>query len=87
LNLSETNLDAARLSQMATQVGIDAPTFNSCYESEKYKNLVDVHADDAWMAGANGTPYTLVVGPNGEVKAVHGAVSFETLEEEILKLL
>ncbi len=87
LNLSETKLDAARLSQMATQVGIDAPTFNSCYESEKYKNLVDVHSDDAWMAGANGTPYTLVVGPNGEVKAVHGAVSFETLEEEILKLL
>lgn len=84
---SGDTLDLSKLSQYASSVGIDVPTFNRCYESGKYNDLVDAHADDAWMAGANGTPYTLVVGPNGQIKVVPGAVPFETLEEEILKLL
>ncbi len=84
---SGDTLDLTKLSQYATSVGVDVPTFNSCYNNERYLDKINAHIEDAQKAGAQGTPHNLIIGPSGQVVALPGAVPFETVESEILKML
>lgn len=84
---SNDSLDLSKLPSYAVQAGVDVPTFNTCYKTEKYSQKVDEDIADAMSAGAQGTPYTLLFNSKGEVIPISGALNFASLEEEIQNAL
>lgn len=78
------NLSAVFFKSLASQLGLDGNKFNSCLDSQKYKDEVQKDYNDAVAAGVKGTPTTFVNG-----KLISGAVPYETIKaliEEALKL-
>lgn len=83
---SNNNLDPAQLPQIAEDVGINRKKFEKCLDSGKYSKKVQDQANDAILAGAQGTPYSVIVVGNQKI-SVSGAQPFEafkTIIDEVL---
>ncbi len=76
------NLSSAFLKSLAVELNLDSAKFNSCLDSQKYKEEIQKDYNDGVAAGVRGTPTTFV---NGE--PVSGAVPYETLKALIEKAL
>jgi len=64
---------------LATAIGLDKQDFESCLNDNRYSEKVDMQttesdALDPQGRGRIGTPFTVVVGPDGEQIAVSGAL-------------
>lgn len=84
---SNDGLDLTKLPDYAKEIGLNVSKFNSCYESKKYADEVNADASDAQKAGARGTPYSIVVGPNGEATPLSGALPVESVSSILDSLL
>jgi protein-disulfide isomerase len=62
---SNDTLDLAQLPVIAENVGLNKAAFTTCIDSGKYAAKVDADYEAGRLAGANGTPYTVLV-VNGE---------------------
>lgn len=80
---SNDGLDLAKLPTYARQVGLNVNQFQQCYDSQKYASAVQEDEASALAAGAQGTPYSVVVGPNGETTVLNGAQPVEEVERAI----
>jgi len=58
---SNNSLDPAELPIIAKDVGLDVVKFNTCLSSGKYANLVQADEQDGINAGAQGTPYNVLI--------------------------
>lgn len=58
---SNDGLDPAELPKIAEFAGLDKTAFISCLNNGKYADLISKAYDEALTAGAQGTPYTIVV--------------------------
>ena len=72
------HLTDTELKQDAVDLGLDAPRFNSCVDSHKYKALVDADQHDGEEAGVNGTPAFFING-----RLVNGAQPYEVFKKVI----
>lgn len=76
---SNDKLDPAELPRIAQYVGLDRVPFEQCLQSGRHAARVAANVADALAAGAPGTPYSVIVAPNGKTYAVVGAQPYETL--------
>ncbi|TSC67568.1 MAG: hypothetical protein CEO19_156 [Parcubacteria group bacterium Gr01-1014_73] len=58
---SNDGLDPAELPKIAEFVGLNKTTFTSCLDNNKYADFVSQAYDEALVAGAQGTPYTVII--------------------------
>jgi len=58
---SNNTLDPAKLPEFAKSVGVDVTKFNTCLASGKYAATVEADLQDGIKAGAQGTPYNVLV--------------------------
>ncbi len=58
---SNNTLDPAKLPIIAKDVGLDVTKFNACLASGKYASTIQAGIDEAVKAGAQGTPYSVIV--------------------------
>ncbi|MEK7108003.1 MAG: DsbA family protein [Patescibacteria group bacterium] len=58
---SNDGLDPTELPKIAEFVGLNKTTFTSCLDNNKYADFVSKSYDEALVAGAQGTPYTVIV--------------------------
>jgi protein-disulfide isomerase len=58
---SNNGLDAAQLPVYAKDAGVDVTKFNACLDSGKMASVVEAQFQDGIKAGAQGTPYTVLV--------------------------
>lgn len=58
---SNDSLDLARLPEIAGGMGLDVEAFNSCLESGRYDEFIENSIEEAFSAGARGTPYSVVI--------------------------
>jgi protein-disulfide isomerase len=58
---SNNGLDLAQLPIIATTIGLNKDTFNSCLASGKYAKKIADSYSEAIALGAQGTPYTLLM--------------------------
>ncbi|MBI1961310.1 MAG: thioredoxin domain-containing protein [Candidatus Sungbacteria bacterium] len=72
------NLD--ELPDVAEYVGLNRADFSTCLDSGKYASKVSDQADQAVAASAQGTPYSVIVTPDGEKIPVNGAVPYSQLK-------
>ncbi|MDX1607816.1 MAG: DsbA family protein [Candidatus Spechtbacterales bacterium] len=67
----------------ASQVGVSSSAFQSCFDSQKYASKVQDHAQQAQAAGGKGTPYSIVIAPNGKTFAINGAQPYASIKSTI----
>lgn len=85
---TNNGLDPAELPKIAAQVGVvNAVQFKSCLDSGKYTKAVADDLADATSAGMRGTPYSVVIGPQGQKLPVNGAVAYESLKATVDSVL
>jgi protein-disulfide isomerase len=74
---SNNRLDLALLPQIAEQTGLDPAKFTACLEGDerggKFAAHIEANRQDATDSGGTGTPYSLVIGPKGEIFPINGA--------------
>lgn len=66
--------------QMAVSAGVDKNKFNECFSAKKFTTKINTQAADAQKAGAQGTPYSVIMAGNYKVP-VNGALPFESVKQ------
>lgn len=84
---SNDSIDLTKLGEYAKQIGLNVSKFQSCYDSQKFASRVARDVTSGEAAGANGTPYTVVIGPDGKTIPVSGAVPFDSLDATVAQFL
>ncbi len=87
---TDANFDSglADVEAIAKQAGVgDIDKFNKCVSDKKYAKDVQDDEQDGAGAGAQGTPYSIIVGPDGETIPINGAQPYENVEAAIKSLL
>lgn len=84
---SNNSLDPAQLPIIASSVGLDVNAFNSCLSSGKYTKEVSDSMNAAIAAGAQGTPYSVIIAKNGKQDTINGAMDYNGVKAKIDALL
>jgi protein-disulfide isomerase len=63
----QSNLGTARYLAEAQKAGVDMAQYLSCVSSKKYDKKLDEQSAEGQVAGASGTPYTVVYGHGAQV--------------------
>jgi protein-disulfide isomerase len=84
---SNNSLDPAQLPLIAQNLGLDLSAFNNCLSSGTH--TADIQADvvAAGKAGANGTPYSVIITKDGQKIPIDGAEPIDQVESTINGLL
>lgn len=84
---SNDQLDLALLPKIAGEVGLDKMRFESCLAGDmrggKYKELIEADYKDAVSSGGTGTPFNIIISPNGKKTVVVGAQPYDAIKEVI----
>ncbi len=84
---SNDRLDLALLPQIAEDIGLDRGRFEVCLEGDarggKYADHIESDLQDATASGGVGTPFTLVIAPNGKVLPINGAQPYAAVKSLI----
>ena len=81
--LSNNQIDLAVLPELAKEIGLDRSKFESCLGSGKFDRRVQDDYENAVETGGNGTPWTIVIAPNGKKFPIKGAQSYFTVKSII----
>lgn len=84
---NQTNLTAQFFKDTAKKLGLNASKFDSCVSSRKYKTRVENDIASGNAAGVQGTPHSIVIGPNGEQQIVSGAQPYSVVEAAVAQYL
>lgn len=84
---ANNGLDLATLPDLAAEVGLDREKFTECLDSGKYAQSVQASYEEAGNAGAQGTPYNVIIGPDGKKVPLPGAYPVESFKEVIDPML
>jgi len=77
-----------KLPAVAQAAGVKNITqFKACLADGKYNQKIESDMADAAKAGGRGTPYSVVIGPNGEKEAISGAQPYENVKAVVEEYL
>lgn len=79
---SENGLDPAQLPVIAGQIGLNVDSFNQCLNSGKYAKKVQSGHDEAVAAGAQGTPFILIM-VGSDAIALQGDQPYDSMRAAI----
>ncbi len=83
---SDNGLDLAQLPKIAEQVGLNVATFNTCMSSGKFNEKITASYNEAIKAGAQGTPFTLIMVGTDTV-VLNGAQPYDSMRAAIDSVL
>lgn len=72
--------DPARYPELVSQAGVDASAFASCVEASATAPLVARERQDALSAGAQGTPFSLILVKGRDPVPVPGALPYDQMQ-------
>lgn len=85
---SNDGLDLGTLPALAKQAGVaNASQFESCRNSGKYDDKIKADIEDAKVAGGRGTPYSVIIGPDGTKEPLSGALPYSSVKAAVDKYL
>ena len=84
---ANNGLDLETLPDLAAEVGLNRDKFKECLDSGKYESKVREQYEDAIAAGGQGTPYNVIVAPDGQKIPLAGAYPVESFREIIDSIL
>jgi len=77
-----TDLNAV-IPPILTGLGVDQSKFDECAESGRHDDKIQADIDNAVATGGRGTPWSVVIGPNGETFPLSGAQPIEAIRQII----
>lgn len=80
---SNDRLDPTELPKIAEYIGIDVSKFNECLSSGTYAGHVASDLENAIATGGSGTPWSILVAPNGVKLPINGAQPYEAVKQLI----
>lgn len=69
--------------QIVSELGLDTTAFQSCFESGKYDEHIQADVQNAIDTGGRGTPWSIVIAPNGKAFPLNGAQPLEAVKQLI----
>lgn len=84
---SNNQLNPDLLPEFARDVGLDQKAFEECLAKGEFASHVDADIKDAESAGAEGTPFSLVIDKNGKRYPINGAQPYNVVKDAIEKAL
>lgn len=85
---SNDGLDLDKLPEIAEEIGLDRVEFEECLESGRHAEKVADDVEDAQNSGGQGTPWSIVIAPDGTKSAINGAYPYtevKNIVEEALR--
>lgn len=82
---NQRGLTTAYLRDVALQLGLEASTLDSCMANDDIAVQVQSDALTASAFGGNGTPFSVIVFPDGSTKPVSGALPYENWQAALNK--
>lgn len=83
---SNNRLDVAELPKIASSIGLDLTSFNTCLDTGKYSDKVKADMADGNQAGVSGTPSGFILKNGKIVDTIPGAQSAATIMQKIDKV-
>lgn len=74
----QQDIDAALYARTAASLGIDPKAFSDCVAQKRYTDRIDLDSAEAITNGAQGTPFSVVVGKKTS-QAFSGALPYERI--------
>ncbi len=84
---SNNSLDAGELPKIASDIGLNVTSFNNCLSTGKFTKLIADDVTAAVKAGAQGTPYSVIISKDGKKSPINGAQPFDVVKAQIDSLL
>ncbi len=82
LTNNRTDIDTV-IPQIAREMGLSEATFAACRASGKYDQHIKDDIADGIATGARGTPWSVVIAPNGKTFSLNGGVPASAVEDAI----
>lgn len=86
LSNDRTDLETV-IPKLVADTGVNKSKFDECVASGRHQARIDAHIADAVETGGRGTPWTIVIAPNGKTFAINGAQPQSVLEQTIKNAL
>jgi protein-disulfide isomerase len=83
---SNDGLDPSKLPEIAAYAGVNVAAFNDCLSSGKKTKMINEAVSKAAAAGAQGTPYSVIVTKDGQKFQIDGAQPYDTVKAIIESL-
>ena len=81
---SNDGLDLSLLPKLAKDIGLDRGKFETCLSGDarggKYADHIEADVQDAIASGGEGTPYIVVIAPDGETFPISGAQPYSAFK-------
>ncbi|MBX4200257.1 DsbA family protein [Candidatus Parcubacteria bacterium] len=84
---SNNTLNPSELPRIAGSLGLDVAAFNSCLSSGKHTSEIQADVLAATKAGAQGTPYSVILTSDGKKVPINGAMPYDSVKAQIDLLL
>lgn len=69
--------------QIVQEIGLNESAFQTCFESGKYDQHIEDDIENAIATGGRGTPWSVVIAPNGKTFPLNGAQPLEAVKQLI----
>jgi len=69
--------------QIIQEIGLNELAFQTCFESGKYDQHIEDDIENAVATGGRGTPWSVVIAPNGKTFPLNGAQPLEAVKQLI----
>jgi protein-disulfide isomerase len=82
LTNDKTNIETL-IPKLAAESGVNLAKFDECFKSERTKPAVEADVADAVETGGRGTPWSILIGPDGKTYPINGAQPASAIEAAI----
>lgn len=82
LTNNRTDIDAV-IPQLVKDAGLDQKSFQTCFKSGKYDEHIATDIQNAAETGGQGTPWSILIGPDGTTYPINGAQPLAAVEQLI----
>jgi len=72
---------------ISKELGLNQNAFAKCRANEETKQIVQAQQEDGIKAGAQGTPYTVLIAKDGKKYTINGAYPYEEVKKKIDNIL
>ncbi len=69
--------------QIVREIGLDETAFQNCFESGKYDDHIEADIANAVETGGRGTPWSVLIAPNGKTFPINGAQPAQAVQQLI----
>ena len=76
-------LSSALLVDVGQSIGLERGSFETCMNSAGHASKIDKNIEDAIASGGSGTPYSIIIAPDGSKTSINGALPLASVKAAV----